>query len=292
MNELDQILAYCKDAYINRPCCQDSNSCKNSQKCASRSCCNCEECVKDIHHFRNSALDYNCIHQTYFYVMKFFYRYASEIAIPLIKYSRNLDNLDKIKVVSIGCGPSSELYGIKAFLCAKRSNAEIEYYGFDRNEIWSDVQNQNQRIFSNDSVQYSTGDAFGFIKQGERTNLLVLNYVLSDLARHNDSDDITDFINQLQIIISQKLVDYILFNDIYLTYETRTAYSLIIRLIKELKSTTITSADAYHFKMPNSFQPKFGNLIDNSQVIFNQNIDLSEINPRTDLNSIGLLLEL
>lgn len=287
MTQLDELLNYCKSKYDSRTCMHAN--CLNESKCKNRDCNNCEQCLKDIHYYTNTDLDYNCINQTYFYVMKFFYRYASEIAGPILLNMKNLFTNKSLKVVSIGCGPSSELYGIKACVKGLNPSMNLQYHGFDLNPIWNDIQQKNISLFADDSIVYhNTENPFDFIRAEGDVNILVLNYMLSDLARHNNQDQINDFMSQLQSVINAKAIDYLLVNDIYLTKEYRTAYGLLKKLDAECSRIGIPNDNIvrYQYVNPNEWQDKFGKKLNNGKVIFEPKIDLNSIGPWMELKSI------
>lgn len=294
MTALDQLLQYCKNKYESRVCSTNKICCVNNSKCIS--CCsnNCEKCLNEIHNHSNKNLDYECLNQTYYYVMKFTYRYATEIFWVLQSFLNDILNHDKIKIASIGCGPSTELYGLKKFTEFNHKDIQMEYVGFDKNRIWSDIQNMNKILFQSDNIQYLNTDAFDYIKYHNDINILILNYVLSDLARHDDKDSISDFTNQLIAIMKQKKVNYILINDVYLTYETKTAYAILKILRERLNQldTLNIEVSRYQYKEPNIFQTKFGHLIPDAKVVFQPTVDLSDIGPRFDLGSLGVVIKI
>lgn len=293
MEELDKFLEYCKSAYDQRPCATDKSKCIGEKKCENKNCTNCEGCLQDIHNRSNSQSDYGCEYQTYFYVMKFFYRYASEIGIVLHENLQDILSQVPINVVSIGCGPSSELYGFLAFLIANNKVVDFNYWGFDFNSIWTTVQHKNQDIFSRFSIRYSDMNGFDFIRNHKEIDLLILNYVLSDLTRRNDSTAIAGFISCLEEIIRDKTVRYVLINDIYLTYNTRTAYAIMRDFVRFCFSNGIRKEDVfrYQFKEPNQFQTKFGSTPRMREVIFKRNIALTDIDPWLDLGSMGVIIK-
>lgn len=293
MIQLDTLLSFCKDSYNQRSCNSDTSKCICGNKCKVKGCYNCEGCLEDIHNRNNENSDYNCEFQTYYYVMKFFYRYASEIAIVLQENLQSLLNNTEINIVSIGCGPSSELYGIRAFLLIFNSVSRVNYFGFDLNPIWHTIQQKNIDILPEINVNYSTNNGFDFIRNSNGVNLLILNYVLSDLARRNDSSDIDRFISSLEEIIETKKVDYILINDIYLTYETRTAYAIVKQFVRFCINNGIRKEDIirYQFKEPNQFQDRIGWPPKTNRVVFQQNIDLDSIGPWTELRSMGIIIK-
>lgn len=65
------------------------------------------------------------------YVIKHFYRFASEIAYAFrsIFYLEKENWKDTINVVSLGCGPCSELYGIVDELERQGSDLKVNYRG-------------------------------------------------------------------------------------------------------------------------------------------------------------------
>lgn len=69
----------------------------------------CSRCLNQIQ-YGQPNFTYSCTKITYQYVLRFFNRFASEICYAMCLY--NYKNISRINVVSLGCGPGSEVYGI------------------------------------------------------------------------------------------------------------------------------------------------------------------------------------
>ena len=92
------------------------NGCNINFYCQSHGCKkgDCSRCLNNIQ-YQNPTFHYSCERITYHYTLRFFNRFASEIIYMLNKF--NYNDKSYLNVVSLGCGPGSEIYGIlKTFL--------------------------------------------------------------------------------------------------------------------------------------------------------------------------------
>ena len=217
MQELLNLYAECYDKWINNPPC--GNNCPEYHYCRR---CNlvegdCSMCMAAIQRY-GTIRAYPCSKITYYYVMRFFNRFASEIeyVIRLINFRETI----KLNVVSLGCGPGSEVYGIIHGFRHLGLTIRLDYLGYDLNPIWDDVQQMSINHLRNTghNIGFSNTNMFTNFTQfdEQRVDLLVMNYLLSDYVmnsaqgtRHVFADEIIDF-------IIQSNVKRVLFNDISL----------------------------------------------------------------------------
>ena len=287
MKEMNQMLAYCKDRYEARLCEDCGQNCRNKGLCNGAH--DCEGCLRKIHY--GGSKHYNCPYECYFYVMKYFYQYASEITIGCFKAPNNgmqdLVNKPEINVVSIGCGPSSELYGIKLWQYVKGSKAKLNYWGFDTNPAWMELQSLNKGIFSQDNIQYPQDDAFSFMEEPGDTDILILNYVVSDIYKHNP-DYSDEFLRKIAGLINDKKIGYLITNDIYLTYSSGTAYAFLRHLAKHHGKLETNPNEVFrcYFDNNNEYRKAFGVYSQFNGICFTQQVDLSAIGPHTQCRSM------
>ena len=229
---INKLVQYCHSEYLLKveQCSQCPNRAQGS--CTSK---NCSTCFQEMF-FENTGRTFNCVCSTYSYVCRYIYQYSSEILhiLKLLKpwfKDENGIKIDSLNVLSIGCGPCSEVFAVDSFLKEIEYNGTITYNGFDTNSIWGDVQNKAKAILPF-SVNISTQNCFDYIRATSNytyPNVLILNYLLSDICIHGN---ITQFINDVveNIIDPMPSRSIIIINDINLR-NPRDYYKSLIQKI-------------------------------------------------------------
>ena len=69
----------------------------------------------------------------------FFNRFASEISYFLNQC--NFSSVKEFNVISLGCGPTSELYGFIKSIYSRFPHVKLNFEGYDMNPNWERVQN-------------------------------------------------------------------------------------------------------------------------------------------------------
>lgn len=220
MEEFRSLLSDCLDRYNNCPECNLDN-CKLGLFCSHAGCDVgvCEKCLNHIQWHPSPSFSYSCKRITYHYVLRFFNRFASEIFYAMGIYKQKfLDATEYFNVVSLGCGPGSEVYGLIKNIRMRANHIHINYQGYDKNEIWEDVQNLSKEHLSQSghTVDFYNKNLFqeyvGF--ENNHIDFLVLNYLLSDCQKFYKTDaDRIKFIEELAQFIIYNNVRNILFND-------------------------------------------------------------------------------
>lgn len=249
MQELDDLLDYCFNQYTSKLCV----NCGNNKFCTSQSCSygDCSACVRHITNAANPRFHYPCSRSTYYYVMHFFYRFASEMKRYFLThpiYGR------KVRFVSLGCGPSSELYGIvDGFRQQLGSKFCIKYEGYDLSRTWDDIQDQNVKLFStskNVKVSYSHQNMFAacYSSGNNKIDVLILNYLLSDVIKFSRKG-LVNFLNDIANFIFSNKIKIIILNDIsYYGYPNQldSAIKCMRYIIKKISySSNNIYTDAY-----------------------------------------------
>ena len=168
---------------------------------------NCQDCLKNIH-FQNSGFhrEYDCPHMADCYYCKYAYRYASEIVYGLEVFKKVFKNnfdYNELNVLSVGCGPCTDLAGID-FL---RNTGELKfnrlnYVGVDPlvnvwGQIWDDIQN------CYDGINILPQDIFQYVIQDNWVpDIIIFQYVLSDMRKISDKGQILEFINDMANFIN------------------------------------------------------------------------------------------
>lgn len=207
MQELLEFHNQCLYKIHNHTSC--ANNCPLGHYCTAVGCVenDCSKCLNNIQ-YGTPNFHYSCTRITYQYSLRFFYRFASEVATLLNRISfRNISNLN---VVSLGCGPGSEIYGILKAFINQNATTTLFYEGHDLNPCWTDVQNISKQCLLQTShhIDFYTTDLFadfhGF--QDNIVHLLILNYLLSDAAKF--------MVRQKRILFVEEIANFILSNNV------------------------------------------------------------------------------
>ena len=214
----------------------DASYARGASKCGTCSNPTCEgacaRCFNSIHKVGN-VRDYDCPNLMYHYVCTYLYAYSSEIW-HLCNSSTDIKNLDEYRVLSIGCGPTSELFGINKIANGKK----VIYKGFDINNLWQDIHEKVVELADkskNCDVEMKIANAFTeFDSLDFKPNIIVLSYIISHLSKNGI--DVNQFMDDLKTNILDKLDRpyYILINDINLN----TARDNFLKLHQKLLATS------------------------------------------------------
>jgi hypothetical protein len=245
------LVEFCNSQYVEseRRCEDCKNDCQGS----------CELCLQAI--FRGMSRRYNCRNIVNYYVCKYLYKYSSEITYLLKSLPNFFSHNDTLKVLSVGCGPASELFGIIKFLELSAFNNRIEYYGVDLNKIWLPIHEQIKAILTISSsrfaARFSHIDIFKltdkFAQESWKPNILILQYVLSDMLNFGE-DDVEDFINNIinKLIKQMPFGSYLIINDINLGRDQTEPRYYYTKIFQATNKITSCGTFCYHFK--NEFQ--------------------------------------
>lgn len=285
MEEFTDLINHCYEQYTTIPPCSDCAM----GNCRKNECEDCYNCLKHIHSYSNHTDHYSCKKITYNYILKHGHRYASEIEKAITDIKPHLDKTRYVNIVSVGCGPSTELYGAVQAL----NDMTINYTGIDRSPIWNDIQNFNINRFERTPhiIQYTSEDFFDFIKD-RWADILILNYFFSDLIKF--SPKITDdFITKLAGLINNGKFNWIVINDIPLFYEVGTGYICMEHLAQKL-----SPAEGYeiklarrHFAFPNPYQPAYGKKLPSNLSIPIVEQNVQTFKPFESKGSIQLIIK-
>lgn len=249
MQELTALFQECINRYGRcLPC--DRDSCKLGFYCTAHDCSlgNCDSCMNHIQRATTPDFHYACAKITYHYVLRFFNRFASEIAYIMNSAKTTyFQRKTRLNVVSLGCGPGSEVYGFIKSLRSKAPHIVLNYKGYDLNTVWSEVQQLSVEALSQTPhrIEFHNMNMFGAFTgfdEGE-VDMLVLNYLLSDSQKYYNDTDKLKFINEIVHFIIENNVNFILFNDMgyYGNGGLDSGVGMMLRLIRELEKTNKVS---------------------------------------------------
>ena len=213
-----EIVEYCDNQYSTKSGrCID---CDHSGECPG----NCSICLKEIHFNSNNPLarhNYDCVNLADYYVCKYALKYTSEICCALYGLEK-LSNAKKISVLSIGCGPCTDLFAFdymreKGYYCFER----IEYLGVEPLTSWGLIHDKISQYDENFSVRFEYSDiqrVLPILKaEGFEVDVIVMNYLLSDFHKYWGQENVLDFLNELVYYIKEVCPNsVIIINDINL----------------------------------------------------------------------------
>ncbi len=221
---IDVILSMCDERWSNNQCgycidCSYNNYCPHD----------CGKSLDYIHtpnHAPNGApkRKYDCVYMADYYTCKYSCRYTSEI-IYAIRQLKDINDVKDLRVLSFGCGPCTDLFAIDYL----RNNNEIyfnslEYRGVDYSyDVWRFVHHDIKSFETNNlmiSFYYQDAcDLINDIANGSWIpNLIVFQYVFSDMRKHTDHEKISFFISTFAKYYNSKVLSgaYVVLNDINL----------------------------------------------------------------------------
>lgn len=221
---LKNILSKCDERYKKHTCgqCKD---CSYGEHCPS----NCEKCLDYIHNPSHAPggtpkRKYNCTHMADFYTCKYSCRYASEI-IYALERCKDLSAVKTLEVLSFGCGPCTDLFAIDYLHRQGSLPYEIlKYRGVDYSEdVWKHIHHDIKHFVDKSSViKFYYQDACDFIhaiaKKEWVPNLIVFQYVFSDMEKHTSNQKIQEFIETFAQYFNEKITanTYVILNDVNL----------------------------------------------------------------------------
>ncbi len=221
---IDEILTKCDER-------QSRHICGNCDDCSYGSYCpgSCELCLDAIHNRRHAQdgapyRKYDCVHMADFYTCKYSCRYTSEI-IYALDCLQDLAVLDNFKILSFGCGPCTDLFAIDYLHEHNRLTFNsLEYRGIDYSEdVWKFVHNDIKRFeTASRKIRFFYDDVCDVIHDIAKgtwvPNLVVFQYVFSDMNKHTEERKISDFIDTFAQYFNEKVCQktYIILNDINL----------------------------------------------------------------------------
>lgn len=244
----------------------DGRYSKNKDSCQCEYCkreicneSNCAECLRKIHYPEKDSEKriYDCVNMADYYYCRYSYRYASEVVYGLRQF-RDIMKLDTLKVMSVGCGPCTELAAIDYLHQNRELNyKKLEFRGIDPLKnmwkyIWEDIDEYYQgqvKFYERDILELVDI----IVEKKWIPDLIIFQYVFSDMYKKNSAEEIRRFIDKLAKFLNEQIGKsiYILANDanIGMKYEGgRDFFNILEKNINEPKIMR-----RYHFN--NDYRP-------------------------------------
>ncbi|MBR3449332.1 MAG: hypothetical protein IKH24_00655 [Bacteroidales bacterium] len=225
----------------------------------------------------------------YYYALKHTYRFGAEVFFELEKLRNDVLNWREMYITSIGCGPCSELFGILSlWRTVGKTDDSLHFRGFDTEPLWYPIMNGVRSFFNIADIQTFGQDAFAYHGQcRERMDVIVLNYMLSDMKKFNPAQ-YAAFLNNLINLIVQKRPKYLLVNDIYLIVSLAASGDLVKKMKQSGLSYKIWMGQ-YHYFNPSIGQ--WGNVIPKQPFAMNDAAIVNRYNPFPEVNGIQTIIK-
>lgn len=215
---IKEILEYCDKDYLHKSCeCPD---CNHPNMCPG----NCGDCLKQIHFKSNipqARHSYDCVNLVNYYVCKYALKYTSEICKALYGLKK-LSSAEKLNVLSIGCGPCTDLFALD--IMRKKGDyrfEKIKYLGVEPLGSWSKIHDKIAQYDEDFSVRFEYSDIQRVLpilkNEGFEADVIVMNYFLSDFHKYWGQENVVDFLDELVYYIEKVCPNtVIIINDINL----------------------------------------------------------------------------
>ena len=237
--ELKSLIDFCKSKYQasvspNPNCLFDYMRLQNTN--------DCPKCLSKYYNYlipSNQKDDYlKCEPIKYYYVLYNFSRYVAE-TYYMFHWMFDKKRFNGFPtVISVGCGPCSEAYGF--YFAMKQfgyQNERCRYFGFDLDDSWKVICDENQNILTTNTFEYSVEykDVFSVDNNiASTTDCVILNYMLSHMAYFNH-DDCQKFSDNLVSFVLNNNISTLMYNDIpYISDDINWSYHWIDYIEREL----------------------------------------------------------
>lgn len=282
---LDTILSKCDERY-EKPECGECMDCTYKEYCPG----DCEVCLDYIHNPSHSPVNaperkYDCVHMADVYACKYSCRYTSEI-IYALKRCKDLRNVDELKVLSFGCGPCTDLFAIDYLHSQDELKyGELEYRGVDYSrDVWKNIHRDIKQFENSErKIRFFYQDACELITLIERgnwvPNLIVFQYVFSDMQKHTDEKDIKYFMDTFARYFNEKVSSntYIILNDINLGRDYGGGREYFDQLLRKLRDSISRKGRFCNDNSRSEYYPRGYTYGENSDGEFPQNENFFDI---------------
>ncbi len=288
---IEDYVCFADKYYQSQICKKDfSSSCHND----------CIQCLDNQNH-KGIARKYDCEKRCGAYLCHYIFRHVMEMCC----LAHSIKNLpEAIKVLSIGCGPCSELISLEHEISQIQQNHCIDYLGIDMSEKWRpfhlELPNLMLKHNKNVSAKFVYKDIVNTMEElkEESFDIVVFNYFLSDFKSLNNNSmiPVRNLCSILNDYVFSKMPEdsYILINDINHNVKARDSFDALIRAISRHKIVF-----KYRFKKPENVLQEYTQSYINRgdcpwklPAYSREGRFEAEYSPRTDCASAQVLIQL
>lgn len=289
---IDTIINYCHKKYQNKENCLD---CTYKKHCHGR----CDRCLHYIHTpaAAPAPRQYDCPNMANFYVCKYSYRYMSELVYALGQV-KDLEDKEFLRVMSVGCGPCTDLFALDYLNENGIFKFEtLEYQGVDlAQNVWEEIHKQIPKYNpSKYHLEFFYQDVTEFIdtiiKVKWVPDLIIFQYVFSDMQKHCESEKLKSFISKIAQFINVDMSEntYIILNDINLTTAMGGGREHFDKLLAQISQTQFRR---YHFNNSNRDRHyNYGDEYNQNDLVLKNPAFLRSYEPYTSCASAQLIIK-
>ena len=217
--------------------------------CSYRKHCphDCGRCLHYIHTPDKAPAPrkYDCGRMCDYYVCKYSHKYMSELYYAL-RGLKDLKNINNLKVLSIGCGPCTDILALDYLKKHGLYNYNsIEYRGVEIDtNIWKRIYADIKEIAPDTyDINIINADACSYVdqllEQEWKPNLIVFQYVFSDMQKHSQEEKIMHLLETIGKYVSQcENGLYIVCNDINLSRQFNGGREFFDMLLNKISCKT------------------------------------------------------
>ncbi len=296
---INHIVDFCDREYKSHQTKHVCPNCNHICECSG----GCKKCLEEIHYptkYPNGKKDYDCSNLMNFYMCDYTFKYASEM-LYLLRQSEALKEIDDYHIMSIGCGGCPDLMAFEAFTKDLKEHKKIQYYGIDKNELWTPIHN---RIYlysldstSNIKVSFVYKDALEYFgnKTIKGANVIVIQYLISHLYNTNQIGKINTFYdNLIKNIITYKESNKpctILINDVNSCYRGRNYFLSLCEKLSNAGFHGMYTPFYFDYNIQNDNQ-RYGKKHNLNDILFDITEDFEHYEPWKVCSSAQLLIEI
>ncbi len=279
-----------------------ADSCHSAAQCVNPCFTNCSSgcliCLDKQYHKGQQRI-HDCEKRCGTYVCHYLFKFFVEMRL-LCKEVSPLN--DSLKVLSMGCGPCSELFAVEEMMAKQFEEYRIDFVGIDLSDKWRLFHAEIDRLIAVHqkpiNTRFIVGDATSELSQllEEEFDIIVLNYFLSDYRKLHSRSILP--VRQFCHLLYHTVIDrmpinaYILLNDMNHN-DSRDCFDA---LIHEIKRRKIVKKFRFHkpLEVLDKYTPSYSKRGDPSIRINSKYTTRNFIraySPRTDCSSAQVLIE-
>lgn len=116
--------------------------------------------------------------------------------------SKGLEEYSEYNILSIGCGPATDLVAFDYFNKANELFKPINYYGIDKEVAWNNIHQKITDFKDEDaylnSVRFDTNEILDSVQNlDEPFNVFILGYIISSFSNKGNLEDLNKIYNCL-----------------------------------------------------------------------------------------------
>lgn len=237
--------SYNNSAEVIKTCTCEGGCSHPSGRCSSSRTSLCwSKCLNEIYqHNTNQTgrLRYNCNKLVHHYLYRQLDKQASEILVALREISNSISSLSEFNVISLGCGPCTELVAFDYYNQESGHNKNINYIGIDIESSWGIIHSKINEFLRqqhyNIDFKCFIGDVvdINFLEKkfNSNVNIIVLNYLVSSLYSSGEFQKLNKlYSNIAELLVKNNIKNcIIIINDMNLSIRgTDTFIDIITKL--------------------------------------------------------------